>query len=146
MRISIIVPVRNGVGTLQSALESLRAQHRDDLEVIVMDGASTDGSADLARAFGAPVSQVISEPDAGQADALNKGFDMARGEIFGWLCADDRLLEGALDHVAARFSADPTLDVLTGGCRRSFPDGRETESRPAPDFLRAMPMLNPVGE
>lgn len=144
MKISIVIPVFNGADTLERALDSLRAQNDPDLEVIVMDAASPDGGAEMARRYGAPVTTVISEADEGQADALNKGFAKARGDVLGWLCADDLLAPGALSAVRQAFEADPQMDVITGGCVRRFPDGAVHQTCPPADFLDALYLMNPI--
>lgn len=143
VKISIVVPVRNGAELIGRALNSLSAQAFPDLEVIVMDAASSDGTAEIARAHPV-VSQAVSEPDRGQADALNKGFARANGDILGWLCADDALAPGALRTVAELFETRPDIDVVTGGCRRIFADGSETVTAPVSDFDTRLFHMNTI--
>ncbi|MHC4789207.1 MAG: glycosyltransferase family 2 protein, partial [Planctomycetota bacterium] len=113
-RISIVVPSRNQTPFLERALESLAGQGYPDLEVIVIDGGSTDGTAKLLRRRGDVVRRWLSEPDSGQTDALNKGFRMATGEVFGWLNCDERYRPGALRRVGATFAAEPELEIVFG--------------------------------
>lgn len=120
---SLIIPTYNAAGSLARALESIRQQSHRPSEVIVVDGASKDGTAELARRHDDVVTRVISEPDRGQAHAINKGFALATGDCLGWLCADDELLPQAIEHAANHFFADPTLDIFSGACQRLYEDG-----------------------
>ena len=127
MRISIVTPNYNGARFLAQALDSVREQRRDvpDLEYIVVDGGSTDGSLDLLRARAPEIDRLISEPDRGPASAINKGLALARGEVLGWLNADDRLHPGALARALAGFAAHPRGALGFGGCRIVDETGRE---------------------
>jgi len=113
-RISIVTPSLDPGPVLATALASVRDQGYPDCEHWVIDGGSTDKTAELVR--GDPEVRWLSEPDRGQSDALNKGFRLATGAILGWLNADDALLPGALDRVAKAFRADPTPDLVVGAC------------------------------
>ena len=107
-----MTPCRNGAPTLERALRSVREQGYPDLEHIVVDGASTDGTLEiLART---PGIRYVSEPDRGLSDALNKGIEMATGDVIGWLNADDFYVPGALATVGAAFEANPDLEWCTG--------------------------------
>lgn len=92
--------------------------------VIVVDSLSTDGSSAVIARNRAWLSDVISEKDAGQADGLNKGFRVATGEIFAWLCADDEMAPSALARVAGIFRDHPETDVVMGSCSGAFHTGR----------------------
>jgi len=96
-RITVITPSFNAAATIGEALASVRDQGYEDLEHLVVDGGSTDGTVDILR--DAPGIRFVSEPDRGLAHAMNKGIAMASGEIVGELNADDRYLPGALDAV-----------------------------------------------
>jgi glycosyltransferase involved in cell wall biosynthesis len=87
LKVSIITPSFNQARFLPDTLRSVRAQDYPNIEHIVVDGGSTDGTIELLKA--APGIRWISEPDRGQVDALNKGFAMATGEILAWLNSDD---------------------------------------------------------
>jgi len=135
MRISVVMPCRNAAATITRALDSIAAQAWPDLEVIVRDGASTDGTQDIVCARNDLALTLASEPDGGVADALNRGFAAASGDIFCYLNADDTFAPSALARVAEFFATHPEIDVLTGGCRRVFADGSEAVTAPPPEFL-----------
>lgn len=89
MKVSIITVVYNGAATLRACIESVLGQSYPDLEYILVDGASTDGTLAVAQSFGPRIATVISEPDWGIYDAMNKGIAAATGDVIGILNADD---------------------------------------------------------
>ena len=89
MRVSIITSCYNRAATIRSAIESVLAQDYNDIEFIVVDGSSTDGSLDIIREYVDRISIIISEPDHGMYEAINKGIRVATGEIIGLLHSDD---------------------------------------------------------
>lgn len=95
-------------------MESVVSQDYDDLEFIVLDAGSTDGSRDIIEEYRSRISQIIFEPDDGPADGLNKGFALATGEVYGFLNSDDILLTSALHDVGAFFAQNPNVDVISG--------------------------------
>ena len=114
MQISIITAVINREGTIGEALESVSRQSHPDIEHIVIDGQSSDGTIDEIARRMRPSMQFISEPDNGIYDALNKGMRMARGEIIGIVHSDDYLAhDDVLAKVALAF-ADPGVDAVYG--------------------------------
>jgi GT2 family glycosyltransferase len=122
--ITIVTPCLNGAATLPGALESVRSMAYDgEVEHVVVDGGSTDGTLEILAA--APGVRYLSEPDRGLSDAVNKGIRLARGEIFGWLNADDVYLPGALDAVGKAFASDPGALWATGPCLIMDEDGNE---------------------
>ena len=124
-KISIVLPVFNCEATIARALDSIVAQDYPALELILMDGASSDGTLEVAKRYESQFSHFVSEPDKGQTHALNKGFGLASGEIFAWLCGDDAYQPGALKHVAETFAGDPTTNMVIGTSRRVYADGSE---------------------
>jgi len=112
--ISIVTVCRNAAATIAGTIESVRSQRYPSLEYIVIDGASTDSTPDIVRAFGDMVDVFVSEPDSGIVEAFNKGISRASGEIIGLINADDELLPGSLDKVSAFFSGHPEIDVVHG--------------------------------
>ena len=89
MRVSIITSCYNRAATIRSAIESVLAQDYNDIEFIVVDGSSTDGSLDIIREYADRISIIISKPDHGMYEAINKGIRVATGEIIGLLHSDD---------------------------------------------------------
>ncbi|MCB0764791.1 MAG: glycosyltransferase [Flavobacteriales bacterium] len=113
-RITIITPSFQQAPFLEACLASIHSQGYPDLEHIVVDGGSTDGSRAIIERFGDRLSWWCSEPDRGQSHAINKGLERATGGVFGWINSDDTLLPGALDVVGKAFRDDPELMVLQG--------------------------------
>ena len=114
MKISIITAVRNSHATIADALDSILAQDHPDTELIVIDGASTDGTLAVVQRYAQRIVHTLSEPDHGIYDALNKGLKLATGEIVGFLHADDWLADDRiLSRIVAAF-ADPTVEAVYG--------------------------------
>ncbi len=114
--VSIVVPCRNPGPRLDFALLSLRRQTYRHLEVIVIDGASTDGTAARLPDLCEPTWRFLSEPDQGQSDAISKGFRQAKGEILTWLNADDALLPEAVETWVDLLRHDSRPALAYGGC------------------------------
>lgn len=110
--ISVITPSYNQAQFLDQALASVWCQAHPGLEMIVIDGGSTDGSERVVREWGQRLAYWVSEPDRGPAHAINKGLAKATGEVIGWLNSDDLLAEGALQEVREAFADDPELDMV----------------------------------
>lgn len=114
MTISIITAVFNRAATIGEALDSVRLQSFTDIEHLVIDAQSTDGTLKEIALRQTPAMRIISEPDSGIYDALNKGMRMATGQIFGIVHSDDTLAhEHVLSRVADAF-ADPAIDAVYG--------------------------------
>lgn len=114
MKISIVTISFNQAQFLDRAICSIIQQDYDNLEYIVVDPGSTDGSRDIIERNRSKIAQIIYEPDRGPADGLNKGFSHATGEIIGFINADDILLSGALKKVSGYFERNPHIDVVCG--------------------------------
>lgn len=142
LRISLVTPCLNAGASIARTLASVREQAYPKLEYFVRDGVSSDDTLAILERNADLITQLVSEPDKNVADALNKGFAAASGEVYGYINADDTLAPGALAFVAAFFNDNPDIDVLTGGCRRVFADGSETTTTPPPDFLDVLAMRN----
>lgn len=99
---------------LDATLRSVLDQGYPGLEYIVIDGGSTDGSVEIIERRAHQLTHWVSERDAGQTDALCKGFDRATGEVQGWLCSDDLLVPGALAQVGAFFATNPKVQAVCG--------------------------------
>lgn len=111
--ISIIIPSFNQGRFIERMLDSV-LRNRARVELIVMDGGSDDATIGILRRRQQDIAHWRSEPDHGQADALNKALRLARGEIIGWLNSDDVYLPGAIDRVLERFRRFPAVDVIHG--------------------------------
>lgn len=149
---SIITPSLNRADLIADAVESVRIQDGVTLEHIVVDGGSTDGTLDVLSRY--PELRVLSGPDRGLYDAINRGLAVARGAVIGHLNTDDVLLPGALAAVARVLAAAPEADAACGGALVTTlgPDGRPRELcryddpamkrlRPV-DLCRGVPMIN----
>ena len=124
MKISIVTAVYNNREVVVDAIESILTQSFSNVELVLIDGGSTDGSLDALAIYRDRISVLVSEPDGGIYDALNKGIRLASGDVVGFLHSDDLLAdEHALKRVADAF-ADPDVDAVYGDLvyvRRSDP-------------------------
>jgi len=143
-RISVVTPSFNAAATIERTLRSIEAQGYPDLQLLCIDGASTDGTVAVIERFSHLVSHFVSEPDGGAAQALNKGFRRADGDVLCYLNADDEFAPGALHRVAAAFAAEPEADVVTGGCRRFFADGSTLVTQVPDRFLAVLPLRDDI--
>ncbi|HEX2093818.1 MAG TPA: glycosyltransferase family 2 protein [Longimicrobiaceae bacterium] len=115
-RVSIVVPSYNQGRFIEETIRSVLLQGYPDLELIVIDGGSTDETVEVLRRYEPWLTYWVSEPDRGQTHAINKGLERATGEIFAYLNSDDLLMPGALFHVVKGFAAHPEADVVYGKC------------------------------
>jgi glycosyltransferase involved in cell wall biosynthesis len=113
IKISVITPSYNQAQYIQATINSVLSQNYPALEYLVMDGGSKDGTVEILRRYEDQLSWV-SEPDKGQADAINKGFKQSAGEIVTWLNSDDLHLPGVLHRVSEFFNQHPEVDVVYG--------------------------------
>ena len=134
MKISVVIPSYNQAAYLPATLASVATQDHPDVEILVYDGGSTDGSADLLRAWtpppgGHPI-RWVSGRDGGQSDAINQGLRAATGDVFAYLNSDDVYRPGALAAVAAHFAAHPDCQALYGRAHHLHADGSVMEEYP----------------
>ncbi len=113
LKISIVVPSFNQVRWLRGCIESILSQNYANLELIVMDGGSTDGSVEIIESYADRISYWQSQPDGGQYCAIEDGLNRATGEVLGWLNADDLYLPWTLRTIASVFSQLPEVEWLT---------------------------------
>jgi len=112
--VSIITPSYNQAAYIEATLQSVLRQDYPAIEYLVVDGGSTDGSVEIIERYAGSLAWWVSEPDGGQADAINKGFRRARGEVVAWLNSDDLYLPGAVSEAVAALDADPSLSMVFG--------------------------------
>ncbi len=122
--VSIVTPSFNQARFLEATLRSVLDQDYPNLEYLVVDGASSDGSVEIIRRFAHRLTWWISEKDSGQAEAINKGLRRARGEYVGWLNSDDVYLPGAVSAAVAAFRSNPAAAVVYGDALAIDADGR----------------------
>lgn len=113
MKISIVTPSYNQGRFIAQTIESVLDQGYPDLEYIVVDGASTDESQAIIARYADRLAHWSSEPDAGQYDAINKGFARSTGDVMAWLNSDDRYLPWTLQRVAEIFAALPQVEWIS---------------------------------
>lgn len=109
----IVMPSYNTARHIGEAISSVLEQEHSGVDFLVMDGGSTDQTLEVLRSFGERI-RWVSQKDAGQSDAIRRGFDQTSGEILGWLNADDTLAPGALRRVAEFFAAHPEIAMVYG--------------------------------
>jgi GT2 family glycosyltransferase len=112
--VSIITPSFNQSAYLEQTIQSVLEQDYPDVEYIVIDGASTDGSVNIIKRYSSRLAYWISEKDSGQADAINKGMRRAKGDIVAWLNSDDYYLPGAIQSAVAAFESNPQAVMVYG--------------------------------
>ena len=120
LRVTIITPSFNQAAFVERTLRSVLDQDYPDLEYLVVDGGSTDGSADIIARYADRLAWWVSEPDDGQTDALNKALRRATGDVVGYVNSDDYLLPGALAEAVAVLERRGA-SWMAGACR--FVDG-----------------------
>jgi len=125
-RISIVTPSYNQVEYLEECIDSILSQNYPNLEYIIMDGGSTDGSVEIIRKYEKYLSYWQSCPDGGQYAAINAGFARTTGEIMAWLNSDDKYHPNAFLKVACAFTEHPEVFWITGF--RTTWDGKGTIS------------------
>jgi glycosyltransferase involved in cell wall biosynthesis len=148
-RISIVIPVLNQAQFLQDAIQSILLQKYPNIELIVIDGGSSDSCLEIIKNNEASISYWVSEADRGQSHAINKGFARCTGEITTFLSSDDYYLPGVFFDVADRYLQKIQVGAIIGGF--SFLDtDRAQPDEPVKPFLDgALPvdlMLGPPGK
>lgn len=127
MKFSVVTPTRNNLDKLKCCIGSVRGQAGVDVEHLVQDALSTDGTGEwLARQPGVG---GVSEADAGMYDAIQRGWQRSRGDIVSWLNSDEQYLPGTLQRVQRAFEANPQIDFLYGSSIIVGPQGEPLAAR-----------------
>lgn len=114
MKISVVTAVYNRVGTIRQAVETVQSQTFTGIDHVIQDGGSTDGTVDLLRSLSGDRARVVSAPDEGIYDAINKGIARAEGDIIGLMHSDDFFASDDILENVARLMEDPTVDGVYG--------------------------------
>ena len=144
--VSIVTPSFNQGTYIRATLESVLSQDVHDIELIVMDGGSTDNTVEVLREFSDPRLVWYSESDRGQSHALNKGFRLSHGEYLSYLNSDDLLMPGAVRFALEYFAVHPRCDMVYGDCQVIDGAGRQIGTSPGKpfDLAQALRGVNPV--
>jgi glycosyltransferase involved in cell wall biosynthesis len=130
-RLSVVTPIFNPGRYLEACLDSVAALEVDH-EHVVVDGGSTDGSVELLRGRDDERLRWVSEPDRGQTHAVNKGLEMARGELLMWVNGDDEVVPDGVRAAVEHLDRNPEVQVVYGGLDFTDADGAvRREYRPA---------------
>jgi glycosyltransferase involved in cell wall biosynthesis len=111
---SLVTPSYNQARYIEKTISSILEQHYPELEYFIEDGASTDDTPQILAKYSDHNIHICSQPDTGQANAINRGFEKSQGEIMAWLNSDDILLPGSLMYIAKFFVDHPDVDVVYG--------------------------------
>jgi glycosyltransferase involved in cell wall biosynthesis len=136
VRISVVTPSFNQGKYLEATLRSVLDQGYSDLEYIVIDGGSTDGSREILDRYASRLAYVQSRPDAGQTDALIQGFARATGDVLAWLNSDDLYEPDTLHQVAAHFRREPSDRFVFGDSTWVHEDGSPSRTKREIPFNR----------
>jgi len=132
--VSVVTPSFNQAEFLPRTIESVLGQDYPHVEYLILDGGSTDGSAHIIREHRDRLAYWASEPDGGQADAINSGWQRSRGDILAWLNSDDTYEPGAISAVVQAFERNAALDLVAGDCQVIDRQDRYVQDLPASEL------------
>ena len=113
-KISIITPSYNQGEYIEKTIKSILSQEYPNLEYIIIDGGSTDNTIDIIKKYESNIDYWVSEPDDGQSNAINKGFEKSTGDLLIWINSDDWLLPGVVSKIAEAYNANKDCGVFVG--------------------------------
>lgn len=142
VRISVVMPSFNQVNYLREAMDSVLSQGSYLHEFIVLDGGSTDGSAEVIESYAPQLTYWRSAPDGGQTAAIQEGFEVTTGDVICWLNSDDCFLPGALTKVGQAFDRHPEAGVVSGYL---YYIDEHSKVRECPRVLTGNPLLARLG-
>jgi hypothetical protein len=128
--VSVVIPCKNAAADIAGVVESVLGQDYPEVSCIVVDAGSTDGTFEILERYGKQIT-LVSEPDGGAHEALNKGFELAQGSILAWLGVKDRWLKGSAAAAARYLTTHPDVDVVYGCFGAVKPDGTLARILPA---------------
>jgi glycosyltransferase involved in cell wall biosynthesis len=141
-----VTVVRNGAATIEKTIRSVLGQQGEPVEYIIVDGDSTDGTLEIIRRYEDRIALWVSEPDAGIADAFNKGISLARGELIGLVNSDDEYAPDAIASGLAALDTHPEAGFSFGDCAFLQDDRQVMVFRADADYARVigrrMPRVN----
>lgn len=124
MKVSIVTISYNQADYIEKCLKSVINQTYNNIEYIVIDGGSTDGSAEIINRYAGDITKILIEKDDGAAHGLNKGFNLASGELYAFLNSDDEITETAIEDLVQEANRYPNFDVYSGHGFLVDADGR----------------------
>jgi glycosyltransferase involved in cell wall biosynthesis len=134
-KISVITPAYNSGRFLEECLQSVRDQNYQNIEHVVMDSLSKDNTLEILKKYEGTYGLVyVSEKDGGIADAMNKGFRKATGDIFAWVDADNYYAPGIINEVAELFEKNPDIDIVYGNIEIFGENGYRRTYGPPPEL------------
>jgi glycosyltransferase involved in cell wall biosynthesis len=129
--VSIVTPSFNQAVYLEETIRSVLDQDYQNLEYIIIDGGSTDGSIEIIQKYAERIAWWVSEPDRGQTDAINKGFSKAKGQILAWLNSDDTYIRGAVSEAVEFLQTHPEVGMVYGDANLIDEEGHVIGKFPA---------------
>ena len=144
-KLSIITPCLNAKKTIRDTIESVLQQGLDDIEYIIIDGGSNDGTLDIINEYADTIDVIVSEPDRGISDAFNKGVTLAKGDYIGIVNADDYYEPNALEAILSTALEHHRPDIIHGSLRYVTPEEGEYVEHPNMEHIwRYMSAFHPT--